>query len=109
MADRLLHASGFMRDGWPNEVKITSYDGTIEQVVPGIFERIEADGHDVKFRRTWPLGGGPLVKIDATVLVMRDGEQIGKMWHVFAYESDKWPSVPKSQDVQTGGDDVAVQ
>lgn len=86
----VLHASGFIGGGRVSTVKLTSYDGDLEDVVPGIVAAIESQGHDVKVSRTRPLGDWWLVQVDLNVIVKRDGEEVSRMWHVFAYASEQW-------------------
>lgn len=83
----VLHASGFVHDNRPTSIRVTSYEGDLETVVPGIIRKIESQGHGVKVWRTKPLGDWWLVAVDLEVLV-RDSDSV--MWHHFAYPSDQW-------------------
>lgn len=85
----VLHASGFVNGDRVSTVSLTSYDGDLEDIVPGIVARMESQGHEVSVSRTRPLGDWWLVQVDLSVIVKRDGEEISRMWHVFAYASDQ--------------------
>lgn len=95
----VLHASGFVSGARVSTVKLTSYDGDLEDVVPGIVAGMESQGHDVKVSRTRPLGDWWLVQVDLNVIVKRDGEEISRMWHVFAYPSEPWSSAGPAVEV----------
>ena len=84
----VLHASGFVRDGKPTGVSITSYAGTIENIAPGIVAKIRSHGHEVKVTITRPLGGGACHAVELEVIV----DPTNPMWHVFTYAGDQWPS-----------------
>lgn len=101
MSDRVtLHASGFVRDGKPTSVSITSYDADLEDVVPGVVAQIESQGHDVQWTRMRPLGDWWMVAADLDVTVKIDGREDSHMWHHFCYAGDRWTIAVPPTDVE---------
>ena len=99
MSRTVFHASGFVDDGRASSVKITSYEGDLEDVVPGIVATIRSQGHDVKVSRTKPLGDWWLVAVDLLVTVK--GSEGNPMWHHFAYPDSPWAGAGPAPTTET--------
>lgn len=81
----ILHASGFVDDGRPSNVRIAAYDDTLANVASAVIAEIERHGHPTEIMTVRSLTG-ELKEVHAYTSINES-----ELWHVFSEPGEQWP------------------